>query len=509
MKFKDLLLPLACALLTTWAIQYFFFPRQPDTRAEIATDRSFVAPTSMQVTEPLDLDVNFYDAKPTRPKHITEVKLPYGIMKFSNDGAIVEFMGFKRMLGGKEGIIETVVPPLQKETGMFLVALNGLGNTPYYYDLIEKKDEANFTSLTYKAESPSAIITKEFIIPHDSYRIEVKLTLEPKEKKALRPRIFLLAPLAADGATSGAIQAVMYSDKGSIEKKSLKEVLQFGKENPSLFGLEDHYFINTLIKDPMGFAKRGYFKVEGETAQTILQSSPVEQKTTWELTFYVGPKEMTSLSKVDTRLEGVLDYGWFAPLSKLLLYLLNFFYGLLKSYGLAIIALTLLVRLIMVPFTLHGEQSRRKHMEAQKRLQYLEQKYKHDPEMLAREKAEFARKHGIPGLLGCLPLLLQIPVFIGLQRVLNHAIELYRVPFLWMPDLSAPDPYYILPVLVGIGMMFQTSQGNDPRQRVANIIIAIVIAAVTANLSAGLTLFIAVSTFLGLAQTYLQKVFKI
>ena len=106
--------------------------------------------------------------------------------------------------------------------------------------------------------------------------------------------------------------------------------------------------------------------------------------------------------------------------------------------------------------------------------------------MLAREKAEFARKHGIPGLLGCLPLLLQIPVFIGLQRVLAHAIELYRVPFLWIPDLSMPDPYYILPALVGLGMMIQTSQGGDPRQRVANILIAIVIAAVTANLSQGL-----------------------
>ena len=505
MNFKDLLLPLAFALLSTWAIQYFFFPKQVDNRAEVATDRSFVAPTSVTIAEPLDLEVNFSDAPATRPKQVTEVQLPYGTMSFSNDGAIIQFMGYKRELGGKEGIIETVVPPLNKEEGMFLVALNGLKATPYYYDLIEKKDESNSTSLTYKGESLAAIITKQFIIHHDSYRLDVKLTLEPKDKAALRPRLFFNAPLAADGATGGAIQAVLYSDKGAIEKKPLKDVIQFGKENPSLLGLEDHYFITTLIKDPQGFAKRGYFKVEGENAQAVLQSAPVQDKTTWELSFYAGPKEMTSLSKVDPRLEGVLDYGWFAPLCKLLLYLLNFFYGLLKSYGLAIIALTILVRLIMVPFTLKGEQSRRKHVEAQKKLQYLEQKYKHDPELLAREKAEFARKHGIPGLLGCLPLLLQIPVFIGLQRVLVHAIELYKVPFLWIPDLSMPDPYYILPGLVGVGMMIQTSQGGDPRQRVANIIIAIVIAAVTANLSAGLTLFIAVSTFLGLAQTYLQK----
>ncbi len=75
-------------------------------------------------------------------------------------------MGFKRQLGGKEGIIETVVPPLQKEKGMFFVALDGLGATPYYYDLIEKKDEATSTTLTYKGESPAAIVIKQFILHH-------------------------------------------------------------------------------------------------------------------------------------------------------------------------------------------------------------------------------------------------------------------------------------------------------------------------------------------------------
>lgn len=509
MKFRDLLFPFAMAMLSTFLIQYFFFPRQPDKRAEVATDRSFVAPTSLQVSEPLDLDVSFYDGQPTRPQQTVEVKLPSSVVRFSNDGAVIQFIGYKRMLDGKEGMLETLVPSQSPEKGMFLVALDGLGATPYYYDLTQRKDEGTTTSLTFTGESPVARIIKEFILHHDTYKIDVRLTVEPKEKKAVRPRLLFNAPIAAEGATSGAVQAVLLADKGSIEKKKLSEISQLGKENPSLLGLEDHYFINAFIKDPQGFAKRGYFKVDGESAQGVLQSASVQEPTTWELSFYVGPKEMSALSKVDERLEGVLDYGWFAPLSKLLLYLLNFFYSLLHSYGLAIIAITILVRLVMVPFTLKGEQSRRKHIEAQKKLKYIEQKYKHDPELLNREKAEFARKHGLPGLLGCLPMLLQIPVFIGLQRVLAHAIELYKVPFLWMPDLSSYDPYYILPTLVGIGMMIQTSQGSDPRQRVANIVIAIVITAVTAHLSAGLTLFIAVSTFLGLAQTYLQKVFRV
>lgn len=146
----------------------------------------------------------------------------------------------------------------------------------------------------------------------------------------------------------------------------------------------------------------------------------------------------------------------------------------------------------------------------QRKLQYLEQRYKNEPQVLARERAELMRKQGLPGMLGCLPVLLQIPVFFGLQQVLSHAIELYRAPFFgWIHDLSQPDPYYILPALTGVGIAAQTSQGGDPRQRVANILLAIIFAAITANLSAGLSLFICVSTLLGLAQTYIQKALKL
>ncbi len=218
---------------------------------------------------------------------------------------------------------------------------------------------------------------------------------------------------------------------------------------------------------------------------------------------------MKARSAVDTSLEGLLAYGWFAPISKYLLYLLIFLYGIFKNYGVAIIALTILVRLILVPFTMHAEKTRKQTAEAQKKLKYLERRYKDDPEELSRRKAEFARKHGMPGVLGCLPLFLQVPVFIGLQRVLAQAIELYKAAFLWIPDLSSPDPYYILPAIVGITMAVQMSQVGDARQRLANMLLAIVIAAITANLSAGLTLFIAVSSMLGLAQTYLQKAFAL
>lgn len=506
MNFKDLLLPLTLALVATWGVQYFFFSGSKTHEAKIATDRRFVAPTSVVVAEPLDFDIDFSDAKPTRPREVTVVHLPYGTVQLVNDGAVIDFMGFKRMLDGKEKLIETITPAVSREKGAFLVALNGLGSTPYYYNLKEKKEEPGLTRIIYTGESAKALITKEFVLHHATYMIDLRVTVEPKGTENVRPRIIFPAPVIID-PVAGATQAVLF-EGNSLLKRPVKDLTQVGVELPTLFGLEDHYFLHSLIKDPQQFAQRAYFKVGEEQPQAILQTASVTAKTTWETTFYFGPKEMKALAAVDTKLEGVLDYGWFAPLSKLLLYVLNFFFSLLHNYGLAIIAVTLLVRLIMVPFTLHGEQSRKKHAEAQKKLQYIEQKYKHDPELLAREKAEFAKKHGIPGMLGCLPLLLQIPVFIGLQRVLTNAIELYQAPFLWIPNLAAADPYYILPALVGVGMAVQMSQAGDPRQRVANIILAIIVAAVTANLSAGLTLFISVSTLLGLLQSYVQKLLK-
>lgn len=518
MNFKDILWPLVIALSITWLFQTIFFWKGGENPA--TSDRSFIAPTTTEINEPLDFEVDFSDQKPQEKEIITTVNTKNSSYEFSNYGAVINRMGYKRILAGKETLIETVRPQKEQDKGAFLLAIKGLGTvpfgaTPYYYKLADKKIEGGVTALIYKAESDKAIVTKEYIIYDDSYRLDMKITIEPKIKEGVRARIFFPAPIMSEFLDTDAVTAVVANEKGAIEKKQLKDIKLFGKESPSIFGLEDRYFANLLIKDPNGFAKRAYYNVQARAtadilnAQGILQSAAVLQPTTWTLTFYCGPKEMTSLEKVDSRLEGILDYGWFSFFSRWLLYLLNLFYDLFKNYGVAIIALIILLRILMLPLTAKGEQSRKKQLEAQKKLQYIEQKYKHDPEMLMKEKAEFARKHGLPGMLGCLPLLLQIPIFIGLQRVLSNAIELYKAPFLWIPDLSAPDPLYILPALVGIGVMLQTMQtAGDPRQSVANIIIALIVAAVTINISAGLALFISASTLIAVGQTYLQKLIK-
>ncbi|MBA3954526.1 membrane protein insertase YidC, partial [Candidatus Dependentiae bacterium] len=307
------------------------------------------------------------------------------------------------------------------------------------------------------------------------------------------------------------LKGILAKENKSLEKKSLKDLQLLGKEKPTLFGLEDRYFINALIADPQGFAQRAYFKIDGiQKAESVYQADPVNQTTTWTMSFYCGPKEIAAFAVVDKRLDGSLDYGWLALFSKPLLYALNWLNKFLKNYGLAIIALTVLLKLAMAPLTFKSEASRKQQAEMQRRLKYLEQKYRNEPEELSRAKAELMTKFGVSTLLTPLAVVLQFPIFIGLNRVLSNSIELYKAPFAWIPDLSARDPYYILPVLFGVGIVIQmrSTQGSDPRQGLVTLLLGLVLAAFTSNISAGLALFMAVSTLLGLAQTFIIKAAK-
>lgn len=280
---------------------------------------------------------------------------------------------------------------------------------------------------------------------------------------------------------------------------------------PSIFGSQDRYFIHALVADPQQFTQRGYFKaIDMDSLYSVLEG-PTQGSGPWKLSFYCGPKEYAAIVAVDERLEKALNYGWFGfisrPVSHIMLDILNKIYHYCKNYGLAIIILVLLMRLLLLPFAFSSEKANKERMELQKKMQHVEQKYKGDREALAKAKAELIRKHGMPGLGGMLTMFLQIPLFIALGWVLSNSIQLYMAPFLWIPDLSAADPYYILPILLGLSMLFHAAVA-DKSQRVSFIIAALVVGAFTANLSAGLALYIAVSTFAAAGQTWLVRYLK-
>jgi YidC/Oxa1 family membrane protein insertase len=193
-----------------------------------------------------------------------------------------------------------------------------------------------------------------------------------------------------------------------------------------------------------------------------------------------------------------------------MLYLLKWLYKYVHNYGLAIILLTLLIQVLLLPVSLRNseEKFKKQQMEYQRQSAYIEQRFKGNPEQLLAERTELMRKKGLPGI-GCLiPVLLQLPLFFALSRVLSSSFELYQAPMLWISDLSLRDPYFILPILVTLTMLMQDMKG-DPQQRMTKIFMAFAFGAITSTFSAGLTLYFFCSRIFGFIQSRVMNYYKL
>jgi YidC/Oxa1 family membrane protein insertase len=508
MNFKELLLPLSLALVTVWGVQYFLSEKQPKDQ-QPKSGQSFVAPTQQEMAKPLQTAITFVAPGQEAPIR-TDVRTKYGDLAFTSHTGSLEAMSFVRDLSGQKRVLAPLAAESPERYG-FVVALDG--ENPFIYSLIDKIETQEATVLTYRGESPSAIISKQFTVNNLVPKIDMRLTVEPRvvNEKGLQTRVFIPAPWIAHADEGNVSNGLVFSDRQRVQKQKIGLLANQFWFTPTFFGAEDRYFVFALIGDPEGYARRGYYS--GTTSQTleiILEGPAVKEKTSWTLSFYFGPKDAHLMDLVDPRLSATLDYGWLSPLVKILLAMLKFLYGYVKNYGWAIILLTLLIRLIMLPVTLRGNKALEKQKEFQRKMQYIDQKYKNDQEALSRERMELTRKYGMSNVLGCLPQLAQLPILLGLNRLLSTSVELYQAPFFgWITDLSARDPYYILPLLAGAGLLIQVTTDSDARRGITMLLFAALLVAVTAHLSAGLTLYLCANTWLSIGQVYFQKVFKI
>lgn len=495
MNIKDLILPFILAVLTTWAIQHFFFGKKTVDQYRFTAPQSAVECTPLQKTISFGRDERKNDV-------LTVVETEWGICEFASQGAILNRLEFNHTVDGKAELLGTIFPSAEvtPEFQAFMVGLDA--DTPRSYQLVDRRDTADFSVLVFQGNSDHGTIQKTFTVHKKIKKIDLALELSPRSSKTMRARVFYPAPIMP-GLKDDVVSADIIDGAESFSKISRDSLqLDQGWVKPQVFGLEDKYFIHALVKDENGFVQRAYFDTNDKKALTAIVEGPaVHERTQWNLSFYVGPKESKSIKAVDARLEQTLDYsGWLSPISKALLYLLNLLYDYCHNYGIAIIILSILIKIVLLPLAVSSERSMKGRAEMQKKLAYIQQKYKDDPQARAQAQAEFMQKHGL-GLAGCLPLLLQIPIFFGLSRVLSSSIELYKAPFLWMSDLSARDPYYILPILVVIGMLSSAFNVQDTKQRLPIIAMAIAFGALSTSMAAGLVMYIAISTILNMVQT--------
>jgi len=226
-----------------------------------------------------------------------------------------------------------------------------------------------------------------------------------------------------------------------------------------------------------------------------------------EFTGYIGPKFVDTLKSIDPELVDVVQYGVGTFFAKNLFFLLDWFYKMVGNWGVAIILLVILVRLVLFPLTYKGMVSMYKLKELAPKMKEIQQKYKKDPQKLQMHMMKLYKEHGANPLGGCLPLLLQIPVFYGIYKLLLYAIELKGASFLWIHDLSVMDPYFILPVLMGVSMYIHQkltpTNFQDPMQEKIFKFLPLIFTFMMATFPAGLVLYWTVNNILSIAQQWL------
>jgi YidC/Oxa1 family membrane protein insertase len=226
-----------------------------------------------------------------------------------------------------------------------------------------------------------------------------------------------------------------------------------------------------------------------------------------EARLFIGPKLQNLLPEVATGLDLTVDYGIFTIFAKPLFWLLNWIHSLVGNWGLAIVLLTVLIKLAFFKLTEAQFRSMAKMRKVQPRLMALKERYGDDRQKMNQAMMELYKKEKINPLGGCLPILVQIPIFIALYWVLLESVELRQAPFFgWIQDLSAPDPYFILPVLNGLAMWatqkLSPAPGMDPMQQKIMQTLPLVFAVLFAFFQAGLVLYWTVNGVLSLAQQW-------
>jgi YidC/Oxa1 family membrane protein insertase len=301
----------------------------------------------------------------------------------------------------------------------------------------------------------------------------------------------------------------LYFTQNSLERVQIGEAVP-PTQIPtavSYIGMNSRYFLLALLPEltttpsilqPIGPYRGKMSLIFPITSDTFAAKSKI----------YFGPKTLHALRSVDPLLDRTVDFGWFTVIAYPLLKILQWFNSFFNNYGIAIILLTLLLKIVTYPLTYTSMKSMKKMALVQPQLQALKEKYKDDKEALNRETMTLMREGGYNPVAGCLPMLVTMPVFFALYRVLYSSIELYQAPFaLWIQDLSVKDPYYVTPIVLTITMFFQTkltpNTSTDPVQAKMMQFMPLMFGAMMLTLPSGLTIYMLVNTVAGIGQQIL------
>ena len=388
-------------------------------------------------------------------------------------------------------------------------------------DQYELADNAEQLQVRLKADDNSPLkVTKVFTFHRGSYLIDVSYEMVNTGLQPVSASSYFqlirdsVAPEGSMRFLPTYTGAAVYTEKEKFQKVSFSDIeknkAKYTKQaNSGWIGILQHYFVAAWL--PKENSNREYFtrKLDGDlySVGVILPAEVIApgQTAVEGAQLYAGPTEST-LDKIAPGLGLTVDYGWLTIIATPLFWVMSLFHHWTHNWGIAIIFLTILIKLIFFPLSAASYRSMAKMRLVAPKLEKIKQQYADDREQLNRAMMELYKTEKINPLGGCLPVVIQIPVFIALYWSILSSVEMRYAPFFgWITNLSAPDPYYILPTLMGISMFVQmhlNPKPPDPMQAKVMQIMPIAFSAMFFFFPAGLVLYSLVNNVLSIAQQW-------
>ena len=379
---------------------------------------------------------------------------------------------------------------------------------------VEKTLEDKFVG---KAQKGHYKIKKEMFFDREKYTIDVKISIQPTKGLQTKNIKTLLSNKVLDVRTSfltpsyeGTEFFIVSRGNEKRERIDIQEKKEQMYEQATLSSIGSLYF-SIALKEESDFLPKTLvrFNPQQKVASIYVFHQAGDTGKTGKIQYkgFIGPKKYDILKQLDQDFVKMINYGLFSVLSKPILSLLKVLYGALKNWGLAIIFLTIFIRLLLLPINISSMRSMKKVQKIQPQIAAIKEKYKDDPVKINQETMALMKREKANPLGGCLPMFLQLPVFFALYSVLGQSIELYKSPFVfWIQDLSYKDPFFILPISVGALYFIQMSfspQPADPTQAKMMKLMPLLFCFFMVTVPSGLTLYFLVNTIFGIGQQIL------
>ncbi len=386
----------------------------------------------------------------------------------------------------------------------------------------ELKDGAK--DLTVRFESPEkngVKLVKTYTLQRGSYAVAVKYDIANTGSAPVSPQLYL--QLLRDGSKAGIDSAfystftgpAVYTDEKKFQKVEFEAIdknkAEFQKESTTGYvAMVQHYFASAWIL-PQG-QKREVFMRKVDNLYGAGMITPAEAVApgttkTLQATFFAGPQEEKMLETVAPGLDLVKDYGWVTILAKPLYWLMDKLHGVIGNWGWTIMALVLVIKIAFYWLQAKGYESMAKMKAVNPRIMAMRERLKDNPQQMQQEMMKLYREEKVNPIGGCLPILVQVPVFIALYWVLLSSIEMRHAPWVgWILDLSAKDPYYILPIVMTLSTLLQTALNPvppDPMQAKMMWFMPLIFSVMFFVFPAGLVLYWITNNVLSIAQQWL------